>query len=161
MGRLTFAAGALCMVAFLSFLDGVLSLESMSFVIVVPLLLSIGGFALLAAVDPQLLAAGSDFSASAFRSTGDDPMLIVRHRASFVAGATLLMTSTAVALTVNGFGETVSGCARDNVASSWPGFAVVFQGWLWLLAAVALYVDKCAVPGGAAMSILSGGNDGE
>ena len=84
-------------------------------------------------------------SSSAFEN---DPYAQIRQRASFVIGVMLLLISTSISLTMNGFENDSTGCARDGVASSWPGFSLVFQGWSWLAAATFLYLDKCIVARG-------------
>lgn len=172
MGLFTVLSGATVMVALLSFIDGMISLDSFPFPIIVPFLLSFLGFMMISVVDPFMLSSTSDglgFSSSSsfhhqsiFTSSsngdgsGGDPYIQIRQRASFVLGVMLLLISTCISLTVNGFENESTGCAKDGVASYWPGFSLVFQGWCWLVAATLLYVDKCIVIRGSSVgSILS------
>ena len=156
MGLFTVLSGAMVTVALLSFIDGMISLDSFPFPIIVPFLLSFLGFMMVSFVDPFMLSSTSDglglSSSSSIMmmgsSSSDDPYIQIRQRASFVLGVMLLLISTSISLTLNGFENESTGCAKDGVASSWPGFSLVFQGWCWLAAATFLYLDKCIVARG-------------
>ncbi len=165
MGRWSVFSGAMVSVALLSFIDGMLALESFPFPVVVPFLLSFLGFALISLVDPFMLSTeisdpSSSFSNFRSDSNNNDPFDRIRHRASFVLGVMLLLISTSMSLTLNGFQNESTGCSRNLSGSSWPGFSLIFQGWCWLAAAVFLYLDKCIVARGGRgdfHSILRGG----
>ncbi len=154
MGKWTVVSGALVTVALMSFIDGMVSLSSMPFPVVVPFLLSALGFGLLAVVDPFMLSSVPDSFVSVSVQFGgmsnNDPYAQVRQRASFVLGTMLLLIGTSIALTMNGVGDGATGCASDGRYSAadaawWPGFSLVFQSWMFLFAATTLFWDKCVM----------------
>lgn len=157
MGRFTVLSGALATCAFMSFLDGMLSLASLPFPVVVPFLLSSLGFFLMAMVEPKMLLSGYNDAAFVTMAPvsssggGSDPFAQVRMRGSFVLGTMLQLISTAIALTMNGVADGTTGCSSGRSDAPWPGFSLVFQSWLWLAASTALFVDKCRLsyPGAA------------
>jgi hypothetical protein len=152
MGRYSVISGALTTVAFCVYIDGMSSLDQFLFIDLIPFMLSVLGFSLLAFVDPIALAHGSsgDSAVSAFSADHGSGLQQrlgdVREKSSWVFGIMMCMISTALSITFNATGAIGCASAQRTGASgsTWPGFALVLQSIMWLGAATALFVDKAA-----------------